>query len=161
MNYNNLVIVGRATSDLRVSATATGTLVVDFTIATERRTQDGQKNVSFIPIKTFSKTAEAVQKYISKGMEMLVQGELITEKITSPTTGKQYSVLKVYANRVCFGSLPKNGNGESGDGAESGTKPATPYPAQQMPSFTPPTEQPQSYGGFDPIKPDAGEEIPF
>lgn len=113
MNYNRVVLVGRLTRDPEVRQTLNGTLVATFTLAVNRsskRNVDGNNDVDFIRIVTFSKTAEFVQNYLTKGRLVLVEGKLRINKWQT-SDGQNRISPEIWADQVTF--MDKKGDVES------------------------------------------------
>ena len=71
---NKVILMGRTTKDADIKS---GEMTVArFTLAVDRRTKD--KATDFISCVAFGKTAEFIQKYISKGTKVLVTGSIRT-----------------------------------------------------------------------------------
>ncbi len=79
-SYNKIMLIGNLTRDPELSFTPSQTPVVDFGLATNRKWkgQDGvdKEDVCFIDCKAFGKQAETLNKYLSKGAAIFVEGRL-------------------------------------------------------------------------------------
>jgi single-strand DNA-binding protein len=96
---NTWVGTGNLTDDPKVTEKTT-----KFSIA--NNTGYGEyKNVNFIPVTTFKKTAEACGKYLSKGSKVLIRGELRQNRWEHE--GKKYDRLEIIAEEVEFLSTRK------------------------------------------------------
>ena len=73
---NKAILMGRLTADPELRKTPNGTSVCSFTLAVNRRNKDD--GTDFIEIVAWSKTAEFVCKYFSKGQMMNVAGRVQT-----------------------------------------------------------------------------------
>lgn len=96
---NNVSLSGRLTKapELRYGGQDNSTAIARFTLAVP----DGQET-SFINVKCFGKTAEWVEKWISKGSKVEVTGKIKTGSYESQSKGKVY-YTDVIANKVEFG----------------------------------------------------------
>ena len=86
MNYNKVILGGHLTRDPQLSYTPNQTAVVDFGLATNRKwMKDGQQQeeTCFVDCVAFGKTAENLNKYISKGNPLLIGGSLKFEQWTA------------------------------------------------------------------------------
>lgn len=112
-DINCIVISGRLVADPTMRATAKGTKVAAFRIASDRFFAD-KKEVVFIDVSTFSRTAENIEKYLHKGDPVLVRGkiELNEWKAKDGSARKTYRIL---GDEVVF--LPRHG-GKRREGAE-------------------------------------------
>ncbi len=78
-DLNSILIVGRLVKDADLRVTASGLAVSSFSIASNYRKKSGEEWVdaaSFIECSLFGKSAEAVQKYMTKGKQIAVQGSI-------------------------------------------------------------------------------------
>ena len=77
---NKIFLIGNLTRDPQLSYTPNQTAVVDFGIAVNRKWkgQDGSEkdDVCFVDCRMFGKRAEVINKYMSKGKPLLVEGRL-------------------------------------------------------------------------------------
>jgi single-strand DNA-binding protein len=109
-SINHVVLIGRLARDPEQRTTPTGTTVVNFTIAVDRRPRpDGTKEADFVRIVTFNKTAENCATYLSKGKLAAVEGRLQVRTYQGQD-GQNRTATEIIANAVQFLS-PKNGNG--------------------------------------------------
>jgi single-strand DNA-binding protein len=70
-------MMGRLTKDPDIRMTQNNKAVASFTIAVDRRfKQDGQPTADFFNCTAFGKTAEFVEKYLTKGVKVVICGEL-------------------------------------------------------------------------------------
>lgn len=101
---NQIILVGRLAQDVELRYIAgTGTPVATFTVAVEREFagKDGKREVDFIDVQTWGKSAESCSNYIGKGSLVSVQGSLRIEKYEARDGSKRTSA-RVNANRVQF-----------------------------------------------------------
>ena len=97
MNYQKLIIVGNATKDAeRKTAKESDTVYTTFRVGVS----DGKKDSVFFPVTVFGKQAEIVAQYVTKGMEVLVEG-----RIEAREDGR----MNVVADRVVFGAQSQKG----------------------------------------------------
>lgn len=74
---NTIILHGRLTADPELRTSTTGKAITTFTLAVDRKfKRDGEKNADFFKCVSFGKTAEFVDKYFSKGKEMILQGSM-------------------------------------------------------------------------------------
>lgn len=80
---NKIVLLGRLTKDPEVKVTSTGKTTTSFSLAVDRpfSGKDGQKEVDFINIVAWNKTAEVVGNNVSKGQRLLVEGPVTDSQI--------------------------------------------------------------------------------
>lgn len=99
---NRAIIVGRITKDPILRKTPNGTSVVSFAIACNRRIkQEGQPEADFINCQAWSKTAEAICNYVSKGHLLGLEGRIQTRNYDDKD-GKRVYVTEVVVDSVQF-----------------------------------------------------------
>lgn len=142
---NRVILKGRLTRDPE-TRTFGNTKVVQFGLAINERKknqQTGQYEDAplFIDCKAFAKTAETVERFFTKGREMLLEGKLNMEKWTDKASGQERSKMSIVVDSVFFcGDKPQGGGSSQQQRRE---------PAARQPDFD---DEPQHSGG---------EEIPF
>ena len=94
-----------------------GTAITKLRLATDRRRQDGQVEADWHDVVCWSKTAEAVNTYVSKGQRIYVAGRLVQNTWQSED-GQNRHRTEVHASEVVFLDSNHNGNGAGDDGGE-------------------------------------------
>jgi len=111
-NYNKVMLMGRLTRDPQLSYTPNQTAVVDFGLATNRKWkgQDGsqREETCFVDCTAFAGQAENINKYLSKGRLVFVEGRLTFDSWTGQDGAKR-TKLKVTVENFQF--LPGAGGG--------------------------------------------------
>ena len=100
---NSVSLIGRLTRDPDVRYSAgTQTAVARFTLAVDRQrtVKEGEQSADFISIVCFGKTAELVEKYITKGRLVGVTGRIQTGSYDKD--GQKVYTTDVIADRVEF-----------------------------------------------------------
>jgi single-strand DNA-binding protein len=145
-NFNKVLLLGNLTRDPQLSYLPSQTAVVDFGLAVTRTWtgQDGSKKeeTCFVDCRAFGKPAETIQKYCTKGKQLLVEGRLTYDAWTAQD-GTKKSKHRVTVENFQF------------VGAPSGARPAAPA-GRTDPGNVPVDNEPGPQG-FD----DSGDEIPF
>lgn len=106
---NKAILMGRLTKDPDVKYTqSTNTMVASFSLAVNRRfTKQGEERQSdFINIVTWSKTAEFVSKYFSKGQQVGVIGRIQTRNYKDDK-GVMHYITEVIAEEAYFADSKK------------------------------------------------------
>ena len=101
---NHVVLIGRLTKDVELKyIQGTGTPVANFAIAVDREFtgKDGKKEVDFIDIQVWGKSAENCCNYIGKGSLVGVQGSIRIDSYQNQA-GENRKITRVNANRVQF-----------------------------------------------------------
>ena len=110
-SINQVILMGRLTSDPEQRTTTSGRTVVSFSIAVDRQTQDDQAD--FFDVTAWEKLGELVMQYLSKGRRVLVQGRLRQDSWEDKETGKRRSRIEVVASDVTFLDGPSGDTGGS------------------------------------------------
>ncbi len=119
---NSVVIAGNLTKDPIFRQTTTGTPVVNFTIACNRRFRDSnnewQEDVCYVGVVAWNKLAESCRDNLHKSSAVLVDGELQsrTWKLQDGTTR---TVVEIKARRIQFlNKRRRNDNNTNADDSD-------------------------------------------
>jgi single-strand DNA-binding protein len=124
-DINVVVLMGRLTRDAELKYTKSGIAVARFSIAVKRsRKQDDQwvEESSFFDVDFYGKSAESVHKYLVKGQQIGVEGELRQDRWEQEGQPRS-KVIVVASNVRLLGNAP---------GGQSGSTYSKP---QSSPSF--------------------------
>lgn len=100
---NRVILVGRTTKDAELGFIgATGTPKMNFSLAVERNYQKDKNNkkVDFINCEQLGKHVENLCQYVTKGKQILVEGELNIDNYEKD--GEKRSFTKVKVDRLEF-----------------------------------------------------------
>ena len=100
---NKIVLTGRLVRDAELSYIAsTATPKISFTLAVERNYQKDKNNkkVDFINMEMIGKHTENLCQYVTKGKQILVEGELNIDNYEKD--GEKRSITKVKVDRLEF-----------------------------------------------------------
>ena len=126
-DLNHIDLIGRLTRDATLTYTAGGTAVCKFSIAVNRRVKKGEQwteEASFFDVTAWGKTGECIAKYLLKGKQVAVYGELQQDRWQQD--GQPRS--KVYVNAQGIQLL----GGQSDNGFQQARQPAAYHaPAQE------------------------------
>ena len=114
---NNVVLIGRLTRDVDLKyIPGSGNAVANFAIAVDREFagKDGKKEVDFIDIQVWGKSAENCANYIGKGSLVGIQGSLRIDTYQNQD-GETKKITRVNANRVQFLDTKKDSQVNSGN----------------------------------------------
>ena len=101
---NKVMLLGRLTKDPEIRITENGRILATFTLAVNRKYE---KDVAdFLPIITFSKTAEFTEKWLKKGMQIIVVGRIQVRKWETKEGENRYST-EIIAEEVEFADSKK------------------------------------------------------
>ena len=140
-DINRVILVGRLTRDAELKYTNAGLPVCKFAIAINRRRKNGDQWVdeaNFFDVVLMGRSGEAVHRYLTKGKQVGVEGELRQSRWEQD--GQSRSRVEIFCTNV---QLLGGGSGRTGGSpeAESG--------AEQHSQ----TEE-ESVGGFE-------DDVPF
>lgn len=107
---NNVILVGRTTKNLELKQNSNGNSYVRFTLACNRsfKNENGEQQADFISCVAWSKQAENAAKYVSKGMQIGVEGRIQTSAYDDETGNRRY-LTEVVVNKVTFLESKRNG----------------------------------------------------
>lgn len=94
---NKAIITGRLTKDVDLRTTQSGKFVTSFTVAVDRM----DEGADFIDCVAWGKTAENMQRYLSKGSKVLVLGRL-SKRSYEDRNGNKRTLTEVVAESVEF-----------------------------------------------------------
>ena len=95
MDINNVTITGRATKDVEVRTTPSGTNVTTVSLAVN----SFNDKVNYFDVIAWDKTAEIIGKYVSKGRQLAVVGRLQQRKWLDKDGNNRYSI-EIVASQV-------------------------------------------------------------
>lgn len=145
---NKVILMGRLVRDpdIRYSNGENATAVARFTLAVDRRfKRDGEQNADFINCISFGKSAEFAEKYLRKGIKMVVTGRIQTGSYTNKDGNKVYTTDVVVEEQE-FAESKKASETNSGSGQNSRQSAGYPEPGSD---------------GFMNIPDGIDEELPF
>ena len=150
---NRVILMGRLTRDPNVTyAAKDNSAIARFTIAVDRRTRRDasadQQTADFISCVSFGKQAEFVEKYLKKGIKIVIEGRLQNDNYTNKDG------QKVYRTRIIVDNLEF---AESKAASESSG-----YTGGQSSNYSQPAPTPSgAQDGFMEIPSEIEEELPF
>lgn len=115
---NRVILMGRLTRDpeIRYSQGESATAVARYTLAVDRRfNRTGDENsADFISCVAFGRQAEFAEKYLHKGIKMLVTGRIQTGSYTNKDGVKVYTTDIVVEDHEFAESKNAAGSGQEG-----------------------------------------------
>lgn len=87
---------------------STGDKVLNFSVAVDIGTRDNPKT-QWVECALFGKRAEAIQKYLVKGVKVTVSGRVSLEQFTSTKDGQTKTSMKLSVNEIDMHLPPKDG----------------------------------------------------
>lgn len=115
-DINRVVISGRATRDVEVRRTQGGVSIMSFGIAVNDRRKNPQTGewedvAGFYDCTVFGKRAESLANYITKGMQLMVEGKLRYSKWERD--GVTRSKVEIIAEEVVLPPRQQSGSNNS------------------------------------------------
>jgi single-strand DNA-binding protein len=126
MAYAKVILEGNVTRDPELRSLQNGTKVAKVGLAINNRKKNAEgvweDDAMFIDVDFWDKTAETVEKYVTKGSRILVDGVLKQESWEDKATGQKRSKFKVSAQTLVLlsGKQEKTGAGNSQEGEAQG-----------------------------------------
>ncbi|HZD49614.1 MAG TPA: single-stranded DNA-binding protein [Silvibacterium sp.] len=115
-SVNKIILLGNVGKDPEFRATAGGTTVANFSLATTDRAKDATGNwtdrTEWHNLVAFQRTAEIVRDYVKKGSKLYVEGKIQTRSWDDKTSGEKKYRTEVLVNELVLLS----GKGEGGEG---------------------------------------------
>lgn len=110
---NKAILMGRLTRDAEIRTGNNG-IVARFSIAVDRRfKRDGEPTADFFNCVAFGKQAEFVEKYLSKGIKIVLTGSIQNNNYTDSNGNKVYSTV-IVCESIEFAES-KNSSHDSGN----------------------------------------------
>ena len=119
---NKVILMGRLTRDpeVRYSQGASQTAVARFSIAVDRRfKREGEPDADFFNCTAFSKQAEFVERYLHKGIKILLSGRVQNDNYTNKEGQMVYSV-RVMVDEIEFAESKNASGGNAGGFGNAG-----------------------------------------
>jgi single-strand DNA-binding protein len=124
-SVNKVILLGNVGKDPEIKATASGTVVATFSIATSERFKDKtgnwQDRTEWHNLVAYQRTAEIIRDYVKKGNKLYVEGRLQTSSWDDKTTGQKKYKTEIIVNDLSLLSGRGEGDGSSGGYSKSNT----------------------------------------
>jgi single-strand DNA-binding protein len=135
---NKVILLGSVGKDPEIRATAGGTTVANFSLATDSREKDASGNyvdkAEWHNVVAFSKTAEFVRDYVKKGSQVFIEGKIQTRSWDDKSTGEKKYRTEILVNELVLLGKPE---GKPTTGAASNARATTTQPARSQPTAAP------------------------
>ena len=118
---NKVILIGRLTRDpeVRYSQGASQTAVARFSVAVDRRfKREGEPDADFFNCTAFGKQAEFIERYLHKGIKIVLCGRVQNDNYTNKDGQMVYSV-RVMVDEIEFAES-KNASGGNAYGGNAG-----------------------------------------
>ena len=148
-NLNKVILIGRISRQPEAFTTQSGISRSNFDVAVQReyRNANGTYDADFLPVVAWRQTADFVNRYLSKGNLVAVEGSIQTRKYDAQDGTKRY-VTEIIADSVK--SLERR---ENATGSQPQQRPAQQPVQQEAPA------QQTTMDGFTQIDDDS--DLPF
>lgn len=169
-DINKVILVGRLTRDAEQTYTPGGYALLKFGIAVNRRRKQGEEWVdeaNFFDVTVYGRQGEAIARYMTRGKQVAVDGQLRQDRWESQDGSKRSKVTIDASNVQLLGgredregmgrqSAPPGPGGQPGGGYQGGGWNQGPgqTPGGAAPTSAPPQGMPPSDSGFE-------DDIPF
>nr|DAT39944.1 MAG TPA: Single strand binding protein [Bacteriophage sp.] len=140
MNLNKIELIGRVCADPQVKTFDNGRKVCNLSIATNERAYKTSNGIE-VPEKTdFHNVvfkgglAGVCEQYVTKGMELYVEGTLHYRKYTD-SNNTERTIAEIIVSNMQMGAKPGGNSGQLAESAGSGGQPPvqpTPPPSQVL-----------------------------
>lgn len=118
-SVNKVILLGNVGKDPEIKATASGTVVATFSIATSERFKDKtgnwQDRTEWHNLVAYQRTAEIVRDYVKKGTQLFVEGKIQTRSWDDKESGAKRYKTEILVNELSLLGKP-GGGGEGGGG---------------------------------------------
>ena len=124
-SLNKVMLIGNVGQDPELRYTPDGNPVANFSIAVNRRRRVGDEykdETEWFNIVCFSRTAENVNQYLTKGQKVYVEGRFQSSEYVGQD-GNQRKSFEVIANEVTFLSTKNEADSINQNAAQSTEKP--------------------------------------
>ena len=124
-SLNKVMLIGNVGQDPELRYTPDGNPVANFSIAVNRRRRVGDEykdETEWFNIVCFSRTAENVNQYLTKGQKVYVEGRFQSSEYVGQD-GNQRKSFEVIANEVTFLSTKNEADSINQNAAKSTEKP--------------------------------------
>ena len=140
-DINRVILVGRLTRDAELKYTNSGLAICAFSVAVNSSRKQGDEWVeeaNFFDVTVFGRQGEAIQRYLTKGQQVGVDGRLKQDRWQTQE-GQNRSKVGIIADNVrLLGSAPGGGGGRSAapsggggyDAPQSSPDPGDDFPDQ-------------------------------
>jgi single-strand DNA-binding protein len=92
-DYNHFCFIGHLTRDAELKYTSGGTAVANFSIAVNKRVSKDKDMVSYFDIELWGNYATALEKYLHKGQQIQVAGEVKQQRWQDKASGNARSKI--------------------------------------------------------------------
>ena len=158
---NRVFLMGRLTRDpdVRYSQGQNQTAIARYSLAVDRRfRRDGDPEADFINCVAFGKQAEFAERFLRKGIKMVVEGRIQTGSYTNRDGNKVYTTDVIVESQEFAESKAANDRVREQAPAQQGA----PAGAPQQQGYTQAPQQPaQGFAQPTVMQPNGEDDLPF
>jgi len=116
---NSVVIQGRIGSDIELTKTGSGSVVTSIMVAVDRdfKDENGERETDWFPVVFWGKRAEFLQKYFTKGAQIIIHGRLQSRR-WEDKNGQTRNSIEIVAEETYFAGNSNRKN-DNRDGFEN------------------------------------------
>ncbi len=119
-SYNKVILMGNLTRDPEMVMAGSGNPICKLGLAVSRRfsTKDGEQReeTTFVDVDAFGRQAETLNRYMSKGRPILIEGRLKLDEWEDRSSGQKRTKLKVVCENFQFVGGRDDGGAGNGNG---------------------------------------------
>jgi single-strand DNA-binding protein len=139
---NKVFLLGSVGKDPEIRATAGGTPVANFSLATSDRTKKGDEwvdSTEWHNLVAFARTAEVIRDYVKKGSQLFIEGKIQTRSWDDKTSGEKKYRTEILVNELTLLGKPEGGQSSAQRPAATATNSRTPttQSARSQPAAAP------------------------
>ena len=112
---NKVILLGRLGQNPEYKTSQSGVGYCNFSIATSARKKDGPEITQWHRCTAFNKTAELINKYVSKGQQLYVEGEIQYNQYEKEGVTTYYTNI-IVNNMQFVGNKPNNSPNNNNQG---------------------------------------------
>lgn len=107
---NKVIMMCRLTKDPEIVNTTSGTTIAKYNIAVDRKfKREGDPDADFFQCTSFGKQAEFVEKYLTKGIKVVITGRVQNNNYTDKNGQKVYGTV-ILVEEIEFAESKKTGS---------------------------------------------------
>ncbi len=124
---NKAILIGNLGRDPEIRSTQAGSKIANFSIATSekwknKQTGQNEERTEWHRIVVFGTLAEIVEKWVTKGMKIYIEGKIVTREWEDKDGAKRYTT-EIHADTLTM--LGGKENGDKDDAPRKSSAPAT------------------------------------
>lgn len=114
---NKVILQGRLTRDVELRYTPSEVAHCEFTVAWSEKYKETETKC-FVRCKAWRSTAEFINKYFSKGQEIVIEGHLVTEEWQSEGEKKSRTICVIDKANFCGSKSNSGGSNQAAQASD-------------------------------------------